>query len=164
MNSSETFSTYLGKYLGLALVAGAVVHFGTIGGGYLRYIVTALSGLSMMVVANVTEGRRSGVKMNARFFAAVTILSVATGFLSGGIQHYIDNPSYAGWLLVVGLTIAFSSYHNVKRSRPSAPAQLVIYMVVVLLVVVTITLPDTETAAPSHHSPVKSLEAQQGHH
>ncbi len=162
MNTSETFVTYLGKFLGLALIAGAVVHFGTIGGGYLRYVVTAVAGLTMMVIANVAEGRRSGLKMNASFFAAVTILSVATGFLSGGIQHYIDNPRYAGWLLVVGLTIAFSAYHRVKLSRQSAVARLVIYGLAVLLVVVTLTLPDK--AAPSHHSPAKSVEVQEGHH
>ena len=43
-NSTEFFIVHSSKYLGVALVAGSVVHWGTLGGNQLKYIGFFLTG------------------------------------------------------------------------------------------------------------------------
>lgn len=107
---NEHFLTYIGKYLGVALIAGSVVHIGTLQNGFTRYIVLAIVGLALMMVGNILEAKQNGQKINFNYLLILTGLSFATGFLSGGIQHYLDNPVYAGYLLSIGIFVAYLTY------------------------------------------------------
>lgn len=107
---NKEFLTYIAKYLGVALLAGSVVHIGTLDNGTVRYITLALIGLALMLGGNIAEAKQAKQKINLKFFVIVVALSFATGFLSGGVQHYLDNPSYASWLLALGLTVAYATY------------------------------------------------------
>lgn len=107
---NKHFLIYIGKYLGVALIAGSVVHIGTLQGGFNRYLILGLVGLILMIIGNVLEAKQNGQKINLNYLLLITGLSFATGFLSGGIQHYLDNPSYAGILLGIGLFGAYITY------------------------------------------------------
>lgn len=109
-NENKNFLIYIGKYLGVALIAGSVVHIGTLQNGFSRYIILMCIGLVLMITGNVLEAKQNGQKINLNYLLLITGLSFATGFLSGGIQHYLDNPSYAGTLLGIGLLGAYITY------------------------------------------------------
>lgn len=107
---NREFLTYIAKYLGVALIAGSVVHIGTLDNGTMRYFILALVGLALMLSGNIIETIQANKKINAKYFANIVGLSFATGFLSGGVQHYLDNPYYASYLLGIGLLIAYLTF------------------------------------------------------
>ena len=107
---NKEFLTYIAKYLGVALIAGSVVHIGTLDNGTTRYFVLALVGLVLMLTGNIAEAKQTNQKINLKFFLSIIALSFATGFLSGGVQHYLDNPSYASWLLGIGLLVSYVAF------------------------------------------------------
>ena len=113
----NAFLTYISKYLGVALIAGSVVHIGTLQNGVTRYVVLILIGLILTVLGNIKEAKEHGQKINLNYFPIITGLSFATGFLSGGIQHYLDNPSYAGILLGLGLIITYITFFLKDRFK-----------------------------------------------
>jgi hypothetical protein len=83
---------------------------GTLQNGTTRYFVLGVIGLVFMLVGNILEAKQNGEKINFRYLTVITGLSLATGFFSGGIQHYLDNPSYAGYLLAVGLFFSYITF------------------------------------------------------
>jgi hypothetical protein len=107
---NKSFLIYIGKYLGVALIAGSVVHIGTLENAFFRYILLGVIGLFLMVLCSILEERQKGQDINLRFLSVIIGLSFATGFLSGGVQHYLDNPLYAGFLLSVGFFVAYITY------------------------------------------------------
>lgn len=109
-NENQSFFIYIGKYLGVALIAGSVVHIGTLQNAFYRYIILAIIGLFLMVFCSVLEARKKNQKIDLRYVAILVGLSFATGFLSGGVQHYLDNPVYAGYLLSIGLFISYVTF------------------------------------------------------
>lgn len=107
---NKEFLTYITKYLGVALIAGSVVHIGTLDNGTTRYFVLALIGLALMLAGNIIEAIQTNTKINGKYFINIIGLSFATGFLSGGVQHYLDNPYYASFLLGIGLLVAYLTF------------------------------------------------------
>ncbi len=107
---NKSFLIYIGKYLGVALIAGSVVHIGTLQNAFFRYILLAVVGLFLMMVCNILEAKQKKQEINFRFLSVIIGLSFATGFLSGGVQHYLDNPLYAGFLLSIGFFVAYITY------------------------------------------------------
>ena len=107
---NKNYLIYIAKYLGVALISGSVVHIGTLEGGELRYFVLMLIGLFLMTLGNISEAKQLGDKINTKFLLVITGLSLATGFLSGGVQHYLDNPVYAGWLLAIGVVVTYITF------------------------------------------------------
>ena len=107
---NKNYLIYIAKYLGVALISGSVVHIGTLEGGELRYFVLMIIGLFLMMLGNISEAKQLGDKINTKFLLVITGLSLATGFLSGGVQHYLDNPVYAGWLLAIGVVITYITF------------------------------------------------------
>ncbi len=99
---NKNFLIYVAKYIGVALISGSVVPIGTLQNGTTRYIVLIIIGLALMLYGNLKEAKNAGEKIGMSYLLIITALSFATGFLSGGIQHYLDNPVYAGWLLGIG--------------------------------------------------------------
>jgi len=107
---NKKYLVYLAKYLGVALISGSVVHIGTLSGGITRYAVLMVIGVILMLLGNIAEAKQTGVKINLKFLLIIASLSVATGFLSGGVQHYLDNPVYAGYLLAIGVVVAYVAF------------------------------------------------------
>jgi len=130
---NKEFLTYIAKYLGVALIAGSVVHIGTLDNGTTRYFVLALIGLALMLVGNIAEARQTNQKINLQFFLSIIALSFATGFLSGGVQHYLDNPSYASWLLAIGLLVSYVAFFIKDKVSLSGKNVLVVSVISLLL-------------------------------
>ena len=109
-HENKNYLIYISKYLGVALIAGSVVHIGTLDNGTERYIILMIIGMLLMMFGNISEAKQIGTKINANFLLVITSLSIATGFLSGGVQHYLDNPVYAGYLLAIGLLVTYVAF------------------------------------------------------
>lgn len=116
---NKEFLTYIAKYLGVALIAGSVVHIGTLDNGTTRYFILALIGLILMLAGNIAEAKHTNEKINLKFFLSIIALSFATGFLSGGVQHYLDNPTYASYLLSIGLLVSYFAFFMKDKVRLS---------------------------------------------
>jgi hypothetical protein len=152
MISSENkkYIIYLVKYLGVALIAGSVVHVGTLHGGTIRYIVLGVIGLFLMMLGNIIEAKHNGEKINAKYLFVITGLSLATGFLSGGIQHYFDNPVYAGYLLAIGLIFSYIIFFIKDKIKVLTRNVLIVALVSVFILIISMYIP--ATVGSGHHS------------
>jgi uncharacterized membrane protein YccC len=101
------FAIHVAKYIGIGLVSGSIVHAGTLGGNSLKYVGFIVAGILMTLVGYVLEHRFKNEPIGARILFLAVCLSFGTGMLSGGVQHYADNPAYGVVLLSVGLIITF---------------------------------------------------------
>ncbi len=146
----KKYLIYIVKYLGVALIAGSVVHVGTLHNGTTRYIVLGIIGLFLMVLGNLMEARQNGEKIDLKYLAIITGLSLATGFLSGGIQHYLDNPVYAGYLLAAGLLFSYVIFLIKDKTRILGRNIMIVLAVSAIIITVSRYIP--VTASADHHS------------
>ncbi len=137
--ANKKFLVYLTSYLGVALIGGSIVHVGTLDAHSIRYVVLGVIGLVLMITGNVMEAQIQREPLNIKYFGIVSALAIATGFLSGGIQHYLDNPVYAGYLLAIGLMVAYVAFAR-KYHLSTTPVGL---MAIITLAIVIVTVSNT---------------------
>jgi len=134
--SSKKFVIYLTSYLGVALIGGSIVHVGAFDDHSTRYVILGIIGLALMITGSVFEAQTNKEALSVKYFAVVTALAVATGFLSGGIQHYLDDPIYAGYLLAIGLVVAYVAFSG-KNNFPTSTRGLVTVIVLGVAIIFT---------------------------
>lgn len=149
--SHYAFFTYIAKYLGVALIAGSVVHIGTLQNGVTRYVVLIGIGLILTIIGNIKEAKEHGQKINLNYFLIITGLSFATGFLSGGIQHYLDNPSYAGILLGLGMIITYITFFLKDRFKIEKRNLAVVVIFAILFMLFSHYVMDNTLLGEDHH-------------
>lgn len=150
-NSHNAFFTYIAKYLGVALIAGSVVHIGTLQNGVTRYVVLIGIGLILTILGNIKEAKEHGQKINLNYFMIITGLSFATGFLSGGIQHYLDNPSYAGILLGLGIIITYVTFFLKDKFKIEKKNLVIVITLAVLFMLFSHYVMDSTLLGEDHH-------------
>ncbi|MDQ5957237.1 MAG: hypothetical protein QG614_212 [Patescibacteria group bacterium] len=149
--SHYAFFTYIAKYLGVALIAGSVVHIGTLQNGVTRYVVLIGIGLILTIIGNIKEAKEHGQKINLNYFLIITGLSFATGFLSGGIQHYLDNPSYAGILLGIGIIITYVTFFLKDKFKIEKKNLAVVVILAILFMLFSHYVMDNTLLGEDHH-------------
>lgn len=132
--SNEKFIIHILSYLGIALIGGSIVHIGTLDGGSARYIILGGAGVAMMIIGSVLEGKMNNEPINVKYLGIVTALAISTGLLSGGIQHFLDNPIYAGYLLAIGLVVSYLSFAG-KYHYKVAPQGIIVVAALALTIV-----------------------------
>ncbi len=137
---NKKFLIYLTSYLGVALIGGSIVHVGTLDAHSTRYIVLGVIGLVLMVIGSILEAQIEREQLNMKYFAIVSTLAIATGFLSGGIQHYLDNPVYAGYLLAIGLVVAYVAFAHKYHFGITAQGLLTVIVLGLVLILVSNTV------------------------
>lgn len=145
------FFTYIAKYLGVALIAGSVVHIGTLQNGVTRYIVLIIIGLVLTILGNLKEAKEHGQKINLNYFLTITGLSFATGFLSGGIQHYLDNPSYAGVLLGVGIIVTYVTFFLKDKLQLTKRNIVIVALLAIVFMLFSHFIMDNALLGVDHH-------------
>jgi predicted PurR-regulated permease PerM len=154
---NKNYIIYIIKYMGVALIAGSVVHVGTLQNGFTRYVLLGILGLFLMILGNVLEAKNLGHKINLQYLLVITGLSVATGFLSGGIQHYLDNPVYAGYLLSFGLFISYVTFFWKEKISLNYKNAVMVLLVSILIfafsyyIIAPKILQSTETTITPEH-------------
>lgn len=156
---NKNFGIYIGKYLGVALIAGSVVHIGTLQNGFSRYVILMLIGLILMTVGNLLEAKQNGEKINLNYLLLITGLSFATGFLSGGVQHYLDNPSYAGILLGVGLLVAYITYFIKEHFSLKAKNVIIVATLSLLFILFSNYFMDDKILGDNHHEITQTTDS-----
>jgi predicted PurR-regulated permease PerM len=149
--SHNAFFTYIAKYLGVALIAGSVVHIGTLQNGVTRYVVLIGIGLVLTILGNLKEAKEHGQKINLNYLFIITGLSFATGFLSGGIQHYLDNPSYAGVLLGLGIIITYVTFFLKDKFKIEKKNLVIVITLAVLFMLFSHYVMDSTLLGEDHH-------------
>ncbi len=148
---NKNYLTYVSKYLGVALISGSVVHIGTIQDSVSKYVVLIIIGLVLMTIGNIREAKISGQKINLNYLVIITALSLSTGFLSGGVQHYLDNPSYAGLLLGLGVVITYITFFLKDRLNLPLKNVMIIIMFAILIILISNFLIDDKLLGANHH-------------
>ncbi|MDF2626221.1 MAG: hypothetical protein K0R39_52 [Symbiobacteriaceae bacterium] len=105
------YVNYVLLFLGMGLISGAIVHMPV---DPVKYTAIMLIGAAMFGFASfITEIRGQanlGVRGIVRALAFSLLLSVGIGMMSGGIQHFSDNPAYSATLIPTGFAISLFSF------------------------------------------------------
>lgn len=121
------FFAYFLLLASTSFIAGGIVHLG-LGENTAYYLALAVLGVVCFTVGNYLQKfvlRKNTRPTNLGAFLLVSfVLSVGMGMMTGGVQHYLDNPAYSSVLIPVGLilaVLAFLSREGVKLG-PKLPA------------------------------------------
>jgi cation transporter-like permease len=108
--STYAFLSHMCKYIGVGLISGSIVHAGTLGGNYIKYLVLILLGILLFIIGNILEHNISSLRELLPYIGVSTILSIGTGMVSGGTQHYLDGPAVAAVLFPAGFILAYIAF------------------------------------------------------
>ena len=138
--SNKKFIVYILSYLGVALIGGSIVHIGTLDGGNIRYAILGCIGVVLMIIGSVLEAQTNKEPVNIKYLGIVTALAISTGLLSGGIQHFLDNPIYAGYLLAVGLIVSYIAFAGKYHANTTALGIITVVILALTVVFASSTL------------------------
>lgn len=108
-SAEKAYASHLLRYVGVGLISGSIVHMGTLGGGYTRYIILISLGVIAFIIGTLMEKRDSANSIST-FIIISVILSIGVGMVSGGTQHYLDGPVYAAFLIPIGIIVGYYSF------------------------------------------------------
>lgn len=130
------YINYVLLFLGMGLISGAIVHMPV---DPAQYTLIMLIGAAMFGFASfISEIRgqenlsRAGV-VRALIFSL--LLSVGIGMMSGGIQHFSDNPAYSAMLIPLGFAVSLFSFVLKSGIRLSVKRLYGLLLVFVLVLV-----------------------------
>jgi len=106
----HSYVSHILRYVGVGLVSGSIVHAGTLGGGSLKYIVLIIMGITAFTIGTLMENKQKFDKHLLSFILISTVVSIGTGMVSGGTQHYLDDPLFAAMVLPLGLFIGYVAF------------------------------------------------------
>ena len=152
--SNKKFIIHILSYLGVALIGGSIVHIGTLDGGSIRYTALGIIGIVLMIVGGVLEAQMNKEPVSMKYLGVVTALAISTGLLSGGIQHFLDNPIYAAYLLAVGLIVAYISFASKYNTTATTKGILTVAGLALIVVLTSNTLVHESvphTVGADHH-------------
>ncbi|MGM9319439.1 hypothetical protein [Deinococcus aquaticus] len=107
------FAAYALMLASTSFIAGGIVHLG-LGENTTFYVTLAAVGVVCFTAGNylqeyVIHNNARGTGL-ARFLLVSFVLSIGIGMMTGGVQHYLDNPPYSTVLIPVGLTLAVTAF------------------------------------------------------
>ncbi len=105
-----SYVSHILRYVGVGLVSGSIVHAGTLGGDSLKYIVLILMGIVAFTVGTLMEHSQKFDKHLLSFILISVVVSIGTGMVSGGTQHYLDDPLFGALILPLGLFIGYLAF------------------------------------------------------
>lgn len=127
----KAYISHVLRYVGVGLISGSIVHMGTLGGGYTKYIILILLGVVAFIIGTLLEKRESTNSL-AAFVAISVILSIGVGMVSGGTQHYLDGPVYASFLIPIGIAIGYYAF-LARDYKSAASTKRIMVMLVATL-------------------------------
>ncbi len=165
------FASTLALFLGTGFISGAIVHSAGVFAWYefsLFCIGVALFTLGVYV--QLRQGILSTKLPLSRYLLLTALLSVGIGILSGGIQHFLDTPRFAVWMVGFGLPLGGLMYilrENVQLTRSQWATTIAVYVTVAAALSLALT-PVARYLEPSHGHSVASeqefLRAMVPHH
>lgn len=107
------FLTFIALFIGTGFVSGSIVHMGE---GVNAWDLSLLAiGAILFVSGSVFQDVQQGMKRIRGegiflFLLLSLLLSIGIGMASGGMQHFVDTPSYSAMLIPLGLGIGFIAF------------------------------------------------------
>lgn len=137
MTLNEGYLTHLLRYVGVGLISGSIVHAGTLGGAWIKYIILIALGAALFAAGVWFEHRHEKQASLLRYTGLSVAVSIGTGMVSGATQHYLDGPIVAAVLLPLGLLIGYTAfaYRDYKLEVTSSNILKLIIISVVLGVI-----------------------------
>lgn len=107
------FLAYFLMLASTSFIAGGIVHLG-LGEHVPYYLGLAVLGVVCFTAGNYLQEfvlRRAARPANLpRFLLVSFVLSVGIGMVTGGVQHFLDNPAYSAALIPAGLVLALLAF------------------------------------------------------
>lgn len=105
------YLSYVGLFLGMGLISGAIVHMPV---DPALYTIILVIGALMFGLASfftdLAKQEHLTLKAAIRSLAYALLLSIGIGMMSGGIQHFSDNPSYSATLIPAGIGVSLLAF------------------------------------------------------
>jgi hypothetical protein len=123
------FLAYFLLLASTSFIAGGIVHVG-LGENTTYYLGLAVLGVVCFTVGNYLQEfvlNKNTRNLNLGSFLLVSfVLSIGIGMVTGGVQHFIDNPPYSAVLIPIGLVLAVTAFawREGGRLRNKLPALL----------------------------------------
>jgi uncharacterized protein (DUF305 family) len=165
------FASTLSLFLGTGFISGAIVHSAGVFAWY-EFFLFCIGILLFTLGAyqQIRQGLITTVLPLPKFLGMTALLSVGIGILSGGIQHFLDTPQFATWMIALGLPIGGIMYlarEQLSLSRAQWTKVIVGYVAAGAALGILL-LPVANFIAPSHGHTVASeqefLRAMVPHH
>lgn len=107
------FLAYFLLLASTSFIAGGIVHLG-LGENVAYYLALTVVGVVCFTIGNylqefVLRQNTRGTSLGA-FLLVSFVLSIGIGMVTGGVQHFLDNPSYSAVLIPVGLVLAVGAF------------------------------------------------------
>lgn len=132
------YVSYVSLFLGMGLISGSLVHMPV---DPVRYTLIMLVGVVLFGFASFISdiSKQPDLTLGGiiRVLGFSLLLSVGIGMISGGVQHFSDNPEWATLLIPMGLTLSLVSFilkNNVNLSVKR------VYAIALILLAVTVPL------------------------
>lgn len=165
------FFTFIALFIGTGFVSGSIVHMGE---GINTWDVSLLAiGAILFVSGSVFQDIQQGMKRIRGgglgiFLLLSLLLSIGIGMASGGMQHFVDTPSYSAILIPLGLGIGFMAFLLKERVALTAKEWIIIVPSVCIFVALSMlalraagnALP--ETLRQDHHEPQGESSSSSG--
>lgn len=130
------YVNYVLLFLGMGLISGAIVHMPV---DPFKYTLIMLVGAAMFGFASFINDLKDRDDLSTsamvRSLLYSLLLSVGIGMMSGGIQHFSDNPAYSAMLIPIGFGVSLFSFvlkHNQRLSVKRVYAVIAIFAVLAL--------------------------------
>lgn len=107
------FLAYFLLLASTSFIAGGIVHVG-LGENTAYYIALTIVGIVCFTIGNYLQ--EFVLRKNSRstplgtFLLVSFVLSIGMGMMTGGVQHFLDNPAYSAVLIPIGLMLAISAF------------------------------------------------------
>lgn len=113
------YSVYLMYFLGIGFLGGAIVHFPV--NPNLYGAIGAVGAIIFTIASTLNEwitNRRHVLHEGVfKIILYSLVLSIGLGMISGGIQHFVDFPIYASYLVPIGFIISLTGYVMSKELK-----------------------------------------------
>lgn len=150
------YISYVALFLGMGLISGSIVHMPV---DPMRYTLIMSIGIVMFGFASFVSdiSKQADLSMAGIIRALVfsLLLSVGIGMMSGGVQHFGDNPTWSAMLIPSGFGLSLLSFilkNNVRLSvkRVYAVAILFVMLAVPLRVTLSYMAANTVESGGGH--------------
>jgi len=130
------YLSYVALFLGMGLISGAIVHMPVSPGRYsIIMMIGAVTFGFASFVSDIAQQKDLTVAGIIRALLFSLLVSVGIGMMSGGIQHWEDNPTYSALLIPLGLGVSLFSFVVKNSIRLSVKRLYGLILVFVLLAV-----------------------------
>lgn len=117
------FTINLMTLLSVGFIAGSVVHVGFNNSNNIYYIIFGVVGCFLFVLGNylqeklINKNQMGGLRA-VTFLLVTLLLSISVGMVSGGLQHFLDFPAYATYLIPLGIFFSTLFYMIKNEYKP----------------------------------------------